>query len=685
MKVPKMFKPDIKERRFKKRILRRVYIESERDFLLRLYSLGPEGRYTRSAELSNEEAKRLKALARSIKKNRGVVRTGKLSLIAILVAGIVVSNFAFKNRLLERGLERALEAVFSARAEVNGLDFRILGGRLSFDHLSVADEDQPMRNIFELGATEVDLNTGELLKGKVVISNLESRQISWHTPRDSSGALPGEQEAELPTGEATAGRGGLSLNLGSLDAEALIDQQLAKLSSPGRIEQLNGRLRSLQTVWQERVEQGRSDVEQLSGRIDAVRSIDVQTLDTAAELQRAIADIQEAATAVNRVGENLRQADGQIKADRRDVASARQEFQAAVDADVVYLSSLSDLSSGELKNLVSDLVAGYLEQSLGRTYGYAQRARGYTERLIARKREKQGDREKVNRMQGGVDVAFPAVDYPRFLLQNAGVSLQDGSRLLQGSLQNLSSNPDLIDKPVSFTFLRSQSEKRLSVDGMVDTRQNRDKDLELGVQAAGFTFSVSEGLEDLGLSSVQAGYRLQTELARSRLGKATEGRGLLELYDLMIQPVSDQNRLGTVLYETLGTLSQVDVNFDYTVQEGEPLRVAARSSADVGLARAVEERFAEISAQYNDRLREELTGRMAAQIQENEALSDAFAELVQRSDGNLADAAAYETVLAEKRGEVQRRIADTQKQATDAVKSQLESQLERLPLPKLGF
>ena len=685
MKVPKMFKPDIKERRFKKRILRRVYIESERDFLLRLYSPGPEGRYTRCAELSDEEAKRLKALARSIKKNRGVVRTGKLSLVAILVAGILVFNFAFKNRLLERGLERALEAVFSARAEVNGLDFRILGGRLSFDHLSVADEDQPMRNLFELGATEVDLNTGELLKGKVVISNLESRQISWQTPRDSSGALSGEQEAEQPTGEATAGRGGLSLNLGSLDAEALIDQQLAKLSSPGRIEQLNGRLRSLQTVWQERVEQGRGDVEQLSGRIDAVRSIDVQTLDTVAELQRAIADIQEAATAVNRVGEDLRQADGQIKADRRDVASARQEFQAAVDADVAYLSSLSDLSSGELKNLVSDLVAGYLEQSLGRTYGYAQRARGYTQRLIARKREKQGDREKVNRMQRGVDVAFPAVDYPRFLLQNAGISLQDASTLLKGSLQNLSSNPDLIDKPVSFTFLRSQSEKRLSVDGMVDTRQNRDTDLELGVQAAGFTFSVSEGLEDLGLSSVQAGYRLQTELARSRLGKATEGRGLLELYDLMIQPVSDQNRLGTVLYETLGTLSQVDVNFDYTVREGEPLRVAARSSADAGLARAVEERFAEIAAQYNDRLREELTGRMAAQIQENEALSDAFAELVQRSDGNLADTAAYEAVLAEKRGEVQRRIADTQKQATDAVKSQLESQLERLPLPKLGF
>jgi hypothetical protein len=59
MKVPKMFKPDIKERRFEKKILRRVYIDSERAFLLRLYSPGPGGRYTRSAELSDEERGRL--------------------------------------------------------------------------------------------------------------------------------------------------------------------------------------------------------------------------------------------------------------------------------------------------------------------------------------------------------------------------------------------------------------------------------------------------------------------------------------------------------------------------------------------------------------------------------------------------------------------------------------------------
>jgi len=688
MKVPKLFKEELKERRFRKKILGRIYIESERDFVLRLYSRGPDGRYRRSPELSDEDARRLRQLAGSIKKNKGVVRTGKVSLIAIIVAAVLVFNFAFKNRLLEKALERGLEAVFSARADVEQLDFRLLAGRLSFTHLSVADREQPMRNLFELGATEADLNTNELLKAKVVISTLETREVRWHTPRQSSGALPQDRETEPESDVETASRAetrGLFLNLGSLDAGALVDDQRARLSSPARIAELNSRLQTLQGRWQGTVEQGRNDVDELAGRIDAVRAIDVGSLDTVPELQQAVTDIQQAATALNRVRDDLRAADRQIKADRGEIASDRREFEAAVDADVAYLYSLSDLSSGELKNLVSDLVAGYLQQILGRYYGYAQRARGYAERLITRKKEKREDRETVNRMQRGVDVPFGVAEYPRFLLEHADVSVQDASKIIQGTIRNISSNPDLIDRPVTFTYNRSEGGERLSVDGFLDNRERRDTDLKLGVRAAGFTFELTEGLENLGLSSLASGYRLRTEFSRSRPGNAAEGQGLLELYDLVLRPTAGGNQLGTILYETLGSLSKVDVDFDYTVESGKLARVAARSSADGQLALVLEKRFTEISAQYRGRLREELTARMASQIRENEALSQAFADLVQRSDGNLAEAAAHEAVLIQKRVEVEKRIADTQKQATDAVKSQLKSQLEKLPLPKLGF
>jgi uncharacterized protein (TIGR03545 family) len=557
---------------------------------------------------------------------------------------------------------------------------------LSFDRLSVADQEQPMRNLFELGGSEADLDTNQLLKAKVVISNLEIREVRWHTPRQSSGALPEDRQAEEEAErEQAPGTDGLKLILGSLDAGSLVDDQLARLSSPAGIAGMNSRLQTLQAQWQGKVEQGRRDVDELAGRIETVRSIDVGSLDTVPELQQAVTDIQQAATALDRVRGDLRGVDRQIKADGEEIASARAEFQEAVDTDVAYLYSISDLSSGELKNLVSDLAAGYLQQILGRYYGYARRARGYAQRLVTGNKESRKDREKVNRRQRGLDVRFNVVEYPRFLLKNARVTVKNGSKDVEASLQNFSSNPDLIDRPLSFSFLQSEGRKKLAVDGVLDNREQRDTDLELGVQAAGFTFQRTEGLADLGLSSLEAEYDLRTGFSRSSQMAAAEGRGLLRLYDLVVQPASGRKRMGVVLSETLGSLSSLDVAFDYTVEGEKPVRIVARSSADEQVARALEERFTEVSAQYQEQLRDELTARMASQIRENQALSQAFADLVRRSDGNLADTAAYEAALAQKRAEVEERIAAVRQQATDAVRSQLESQLEKLPLPKLKF
>ena len=382
MKVPKLFKTELSEKRFRKKIIRRIYIESELRFLLGLYAKGADGRYRRPEQLNTEDTRRLQQLARSIKKNRGVLRTGKVSLLVIVIAAILVFNFVFKNRLLERALERGLESVFSARVEVDDLFFRILSGRISFAHLSVADREQPFRNLFELGATEVDLNTAELLKAKVVVTNLESREIGWNTPRQTSGVLAEDGRAEKEVSGDRGPRKGLSLNLGNLDAKALVDDQLDKLSSPAQISALNTRLKTLQQQWQLTVDKGRRDVVELSGRIDSVRSADVRSLDTVPELQQAAADIREAATALGQLKNDAQAVKTQINAGREEIEAARSAFERAVDADVAYLASLSDLSSGELRNLVSDLVAGYLEQTLGRYYGTARRVKGYADELI---------------------------------------------------------------------------------------------------------------------------------------------------------------------------------------------------------------------------------------------------------------------------------------------------------------
>jgi len=653
MKVPKLFQTELSEKHFRKKVIGRIYIESERLFVLGLYRKGADGRYRRPEQLSTEDTKRLQQLARSIKKNRGVLRTGKVSLLAIVIAAILVFNFVFKNRLLEQALERGLESVFSARAEVSDLDFRILSGRIFFARLSVADREQPFRNLFELGATEVDLNTAELLKAKVVVTNLESREIGWNTPRQTSGALAEGGEAEKEVSGDRGQRKGLSLNLGSLDAKALLDEQMQKLNSPARIAALNTRLRSLQQQWQRTVDKGRRDLAELSGRIESIRSMDVRSLDTLPKLKQAAADIREAATALDRLKSDVQVVNIQIKADREEIEAARSDFERAVDADAAYLNTLSDLSSGELKNLVSEVVAGYLEQTLGRYYGYAQRVKGYA--------EKRPDKSRAGRRGGGVNIAFAAAVYPRFLLENAGVSVTGTgtSETIEGSIQNVSSDPDLLDRPVTFAFSRTKAGRHLAVEGVFDSRRNRKNDLSFAVQAANYSVELSDGLEALGLRSLSALYRFQTDFTLPRLGHTADGSGVLELYDLVLQPAEGREMLGRTVYETLGSVDTVAVEFGYTLSDGGLSKVAARSSIDEQLGRALKDRVAEIAARYESSLKEELFARIEAQLEENETLYGAFRDLEQAAGGNLEDVNAYEAVL--------------------------EQIKEKLPLPKLGF
>lgn len=587
-------------------------------------------------------------------KNRGVLRIGKVSLVVIVLAAILVFNFVFKNRLLERALERGLEGIFSARAEVDDLDFRVLSGRISFAHLSVADREQPFRNLFELGATEVDLNSAELLKAKVVVTNLESLQIGWNTPRQTSGALAEEGRKEKAVSAEPGQRKGLSLNLVNLDVEALVDDQMEKLNSPAQITALNTRLRTFQEQWQPTVDQGRGDVAELSGVIDSVQSINVRSLDSLAEMQKAVAEIREAATALDRVKNDVQAVSTRIDDERQGIEAARSAFAQAVDADVAFLVSLADFSSGGLRNLVSDMVAGYLEQTLGRYYGYARRVKGYAAKLIAGAKEKPSGRLRVGRMQGGENIPFAAAAYPRFLLENAGVSVtgRGTSETIEGSVQNITNDPDLLGLPVTFAFSRTKAERRLYVRGVFDSRSIRENDLILAVEVANHSVDLPEPPEILGLRSLSALYRFHTDFTLLRPAGSAEGSGLLELYDLSVQPATKQELLGRILYETLSTVSTATVNFDYTLGGSGLSNVIARSSIDEQLNRAMEDRVSGIADQYESRLREALSARIKTQLEENETLYEAFTELQKTAGGNLAGVKGYEAQLERIRDKV---------------------------------
>jgi hypothetical protein len=198
MKAPKLFPSVIAERLFQKRILERVHTVGDRKFLETLYQPGAGGMRRRKTDLGEQDLRRLAGLAKSITANRGVVQVPRLIILGVIVAAAIVVNLAFKNALLTRALVAGLEGVFNARAEVAGLDFRVLGGSIAIDAIAVADRDRPMRNLFELGPTELSIDVFRLFEGSVIIRNLECRDVRWDTPRAASGPSPWHRHSRTP-------------------------------------------------------------------------------------------------------------------------------------------------------------------------------------------------------------------------------------------------------------------------------------------------------------------------------------------------------------------------------------------------------------------------------------------------------------------------------------------------------
>ena len=220
VKLPKMFRKPIPKKRFEKKILRRIYLAKERDFLLSLAKQDEQERYVISGELSKAEAKHLATLAKSIRKNRGLVTGWKAAILAVIIGSLLVFNFLFKDRLAEAGMEAALENVFRARAEAEGVHLSLFRGSLSFESLSVADRDKPMENLFELSRSELRVNIWELLKKRLVIERAVCSGIRLGTPRDSSGALPEAETTEAgfsPGDSSSSGLGALLAGFVFLD------------------------------------------------------------------------------------------------------------------------------------------------------------------------------------------------------------------------------------------------------------------------------------------------------------------------------------------------------------------------------------------------------------------------------------------------------------------------------------
>jgi uncharacterized protein (TIGR03545 family) len=675
MKVPKLFPVEIAERVFQTRILKRIHTVGDREYVETLYPPAKDRTRRRKADLGEQDLRRLAGLAKSIAANRGVVQVPKLIILGVILAAAIVFNLAFKNTLLTRALVAGLEGVFGARAEVAGLNFRLLGGSIAIDTIAVADRDRPMRNLFELGTTELAVDVFRLIEGSVIIRNVECRDVRWDTPRTSSGALAATGSDgstatdEAQSGDAVGGAGVLEAAKGfvdDLDIPGLVDREVGTLASPKRIEESNAKLTRTADAWAARLEKDRTDVETLAAQVEEIRTFDYASIKTAKDAQRLVDAIAAAAPRVKSFTKELEAASRDLVADSRQVTAEQAALRGAIAADVASLQKKLDLSPARWKGLAAKLADRALERYLGTFARYARKAWDAGVNLVRRSRE--GAPKAKPLARAGRTVVFTGAGRPGFHLVNAAFSsaMRTDFPGLEATLVDITSDPDLVGRPAVLAASAAADSMRISLSVTMDARTGAPLPISAKLSAENVAIALREGLEVAGLASLSGTATLRTDLAFSA-GGAASGSGSLTVRDTAIVAVASDDPVAKTVAEVLRAVPTATADFTYTIAPGTAPALAIRTNLDEVLAGKIREQLDRVATKARGAIEEEVWRRLEGGMGETADIARRYAELQGSAGTDLARTKGFATVLADAQKELEKRLKAA------------------IPLPKLTF
>ena len=684
LKIPKLFKGTFTEKQFKKKIRSKLYIHEYRNFINKVFTRDNEGRYKLKENLDNKDIKRLKIIAKSIKSNQGFVVRGKLALILILLIGLIVFNIVFMDRIVERVIERNLETIFEAEAEMTGLDLQIFEGRLRFRSLEVANSRKPFRNLFEVGEVDVQLDIEQIIRNKVVINNVGLQEIRWDTERETSGALPGvsvTETGEMGEEEEKTFVGAFMEDAGKVVAD-IIEQEKENIKSPKLLEELPDKYSNLREEWEKTLQEQKKELKNLPKLIEPVKAINIKDIKTADEALSAYKMVDNTYKKVKLTETNLVRSYDKLKSDLNMAKEDKKSVSTSISSDLAHLSSFikSPEKAGGIAGAILD---PYIEKFLGEINGKFRRWNYYFEKLRPMMKRKEG-KELVLRSYGR-DVTYPCIAIPKFWLQNMDVSLGsiEERNLYSVKATDITSDPDLINNPITFSIERIKSSEEVEWGGFIDKRENREKSAGFDFKAKNIPFVLDEGIKALKVSNTKGTYNLDGNLSFDKSGRAG-GSLHLQLSNLALDLSDKEDKIAAAIKNILSS-NPVDIEVGYTIGEDGKYDFNIKSNLDKLIAGTISGLVTEWADETKVKLEAELNSLISAKLEEYEENYKGFVSLEEDLEGNLLEVKTYTDLAEKKKQELQAKIDEKKKEATgkieDKVKEEVEKIKDKIKLP----
>jgi uncharacterized protein (TIGR03545 family) len=647
VKLNKLFAKPIKEARFQKRFLSALEIKKDKEFLDASFE-ARDGMRRARADLDAAALQRLNKLAPFIKANAGAVKGAPLAAAVILAAGLTVFGLFFMNPLLEKGIEAALEGVFGARAELDGLSFQPLRFRLAIDAVRVADAERPMTNLFESGRLELRLNPAALFRGKAYIEEASAASIALGSPRESSGALPGSEAPEAESAKEKPESPPL-IDFERFDAKALLEQEKSKLAVTAAYAQSAAAYDEAAARWEGRVESSNAALQNAQESSKAVLSLNISSIRSVDQAAKAIGDTKTAISAAAAVGNEAAAVSGGIAKDADALAELSKASRAAFTKDADYLKALVNPKSGaamaalepSLRAMLSDKAELYLD------YGI---------KLLdaALKLKASGDDKAAGKSEGrlaaqGRTVRYPGSEYAAFRLGLLKSDFSSEGSSWSVELRELSSEPDLTAEPSALDFSLTRADaSSIKTSLEADLRSSAKSSYTGRADIEQFPIDLGAALADAGLDGFTGRASGTVSLAGEKDGGSAGSLSLNVEEPNVARPTGS---VGMAISAALKKTGSVTLDAVWENASGNE-----RFSFSTNIDAIAEEALRELALGYAKQASAELEKELRAYVAE---------EL----EGSLGSKEEFDALFAAAKGD---------KAASDALKKSLDDKLKEL-------
>jgi uncharacterized protein (TIGR03545 family) len=676
-RIKKKFTKPLSPKKFRKQVVRRIHLDRDRTFAESAFEEQSDGTYQLRGDMNAADRVRLAAILKEIRKNRGLLKMGRLSVVAIIIGGGILFAVLFKDRLLENAAEEFLTTTFEAQSDIEELQFRPLQGRASLESLMITDADDPTRNLFELGQTEFSLSTGELLKGNVVIERLTAAAIAFGTERDTPGELfPAESDTEAEEGPSALDEVGSRAQnaaaetfegLGAdIDPEAILAEVYDELESRRTVEALTQQAVETREFWETRLTATNDSVANIRSRTEQLGGTDPSELRSVDAIRAVYTDATETVEEVETLYATVERSYQRLQADIAEVQGAQSRIQAAVSADMQSLRGRIPAIDVNPQEFAMATAETFVQSFLGTTYDRGMLVLDKVQSIQQARSARADGARGVGR--GGVDVLFPSVRYPRFYLQEATASGRSGSRPIAVELQELSSHPDRVENPTSLAFRRGEFE----VNGTVDMRSSADNRATYTLAVGALTPSLPPDAQQLGFDTLSGTAAVQGTGTISRAGILTGAMGV-DVAEMSLTADASAPRTAQIVAEVLNSEGRVTADLTYEISDGRITRFSGETSLVDALRSRVTQLVAEVRAQVEARLQQELDALVEEQLGPYRDQLAALESLSDRSLEELRQAETYREIARNQQREIESRLTSLR----DELEAELRAEAER--------